>query len=1800
MSTIRFTFFIIFLLLAGAPLIAQQQMKATRSQVIPWGSPVSNIYIDFDNNRWVAHKKGLSKVFGLNLAAEVNVDAGQTSLASLKGGNANIVWNDNALKALIGDVTLKSGIYDELREEIWLGTEASGLFCIKTKPTLQLVEEMTSSNSKLKSNTINDFTIDTRNRLWVATDDGILMRESGKWILIEKGLRIEAVANHEDDIWLMGDDLVGKLNRKNIWIITDIPSGKVEGTIKDIDVDAKGQLWMASGIITVYNPDDDSFSIFGPAQEYTSQFATCIAIDNTGIPWVGTRDKGVYFIQEGAVFAVLCEIVSQADCSGDGTAELIVKVEGASAPLQYNWSGGLQGKNPKSAPPGTYEVTVTDASGASSEASITIPDNSITLNIQQDAQADNGQSNGQATVLVEGGKPAYTYVWDNGETTASAQNLSPGKHKVTVTDSENCTSVAEVTISEGLEKLTLQIIASSEISCDGKTGATVEIAAQGGQPPYSYNWDKSGLDGAKVSGLFAGNYNLTATDAQGNEASLLVNINARDMMELSASQVGAASVGGSDGQANVQVTKGIAPYTYKWDNGEQSPLARKLSPGNHKVTVTDAKGCTATASVSIDEDILPLELSLETTKQPNCNDSADGSIQANVRGGKAPYIYKWSGTEATTATATQLAANKYALEVTDVEGTSQKAEIELSAPPALELTVSQNSPASTNGSDGVAVVQPNGGTAPYTYQWDNGESTAEASRLTPGEHTVSVTDANGCSTNVTVDITEDILPLKVSLEAITEISCFGAADGTLEAKVNGGKQPYTYKWSKTNATAAVATQLAANQYELEVTDVEGTSQKASFELKAPTALELTVSQVSPASINGSDGVARVEPNGGTAPYTYQWDNGESTAEASKLTPGEHTVSVTDANGCSTNVSVDITEDILPLKVSLEAITEISCFGAADGALEAKVNGGKAPYTYRWSGTEATTATASQLAANKYELEVTDVEGTSQKASFELSAPAALELTVSQTSPASTNGSDGVAVVQPNGGTAPYTYQWDNGESTAEASKLTPGEHTVSVTDANGCSTNVSVDITEDILPLKVSLEAITEISCFGAADGALEAKVNGGKAPYTYRWSGTEATTATASQLAANKYELEVTDVEGTSQKASFELSAPAALELTVSQTSPASTGNSDGIAVVAIKGGTAPYSIEWDNGMTTNEAKQLAPGNHSVTVTDANSCSTTQSINISEDILPLQLALAITKEISCSDVADGQITASITGGKPPYQYSWTGTEATTEVASQLSANEYTLEVTDAADQKQTAKLSIEAPKPLIATASVRSPASTNNSDGVALVEVQGGRAPYTYSWSGGATTEIAEGLSPGIQTVTVSDASGCQSSSQVEVTENILPLKLVVKEQNPVRCHEEQNGSLIAEVSGGKAPYYYNWSHNSLNSAEATDLGAGTYSLTVTDVSDTEQVVSFDLAEPDKLTISATVLASASTNQSDGKARVEVSGGTGAYTYRWKDGNTSPEADNLAPGMHTVVVTDERNCETSVTFEVTEDILPLEVALTLSQALTCADVNNAALEAAVSGGKSPYEYQWNPSTLSGEGAYDLGPGEYQLTVTDILGTEKSVSYSIPALTPVTAEITKVVPALTATSEDGQATVVASGGTPPYSFIWDSGANAAKAENLAVGMHTVTITDNNGCTAETEVEVIERIMKELASGTLKSGSVVNIEKLQFDADSIVIREDAIPIINEVYQFLEDNPSIVVEIGGHTNNLPPPAYCDSLSTNRARVVAEYIVNKGIASNRVYYKGYGKRKPKFSNGTADGRRRNQRVEIKILKI
>ncbi|RMG86965.1 MAG: hypothetical protein D6714_03240, partial [Bacteroidetes bacterium] len=323
-------------------------------------------------------------------------------------------------------------------------------------------------------------------------------------------------------------------------------------------------------------------------------------------------------------------------------------------------------------------------------------------------------------------------------------------------------------------------------------------------------------------------------------------------------------------------------------------------------------------------------------------------------------------------------------------------------------------------------------------------------------------------------------------------------------------------------------------------------------------------------------------------------------------------------------------------------------------------------------------------------------------------------------------------------------------------------------------------------------------------------------------------------------------------------------------------------------------------------------------------------------------------------------------------------------------------------------------------------------------------------------------------------------------------------------------------------------------------------------------------------------------------------------YTFRWDNGENDKIAQKLAPGTHTLTVTDDNGCTTTATVEVAENILPLSVQIEQTGQINCFGDAGGSLKVVVSGGKPPFRYAWNMTGVTGENPKGLKAGEYEVTVSDAAGNTASKKIEIGQPAPLSVRIHNPQPASEQDSNDGEATALAEGGVGNYTFRWDNGETDARARALSIGNHRVTVTDGNGCAAEADVEIKKKLIPELRAGRLRVGQTIRLNGLNFEADSTVLNESSKPVLDEIYYFLDQNPGIEIEIGGHTNGIPPPEYCDRLSTERAKNIAEYIIAKGIDPGRITWVGYGKRKPIASNKTPDGRRRNQRVELKILKL
>ena len=896
--------------------------------------------------------------------------------------------------------------------------------------------------------------------------------------------------------------------------------------------------------------------------------------------------------------------------------------------------------------------------------------------------------------------------------------------------------------------------------------------------------------------------------------------------------------------------------------------------------------------------------------------------------------------------------------------------------------------------------------------------------------------------------------------------------------------------------------------------------------------------------------------------------------------------------------MNITEKVAPLSITIAEKSAIKCAGEKTAAVAVEVNGGKTPYKYQWNNAALSGETPGGLAAGNYQVTVTDAAGTTAFAAVVIAQPEPFALIALAQSPATPGFSDGKAQAQATGGVTPQSFKWDNGETTAVASKLTAGQHSVTATNPSGCLATATVRILENIQPLKILISEKSSVKCFGEKNASLLVQVNGGKAPFKYQWSNSGMNGDQPGGLGAGDYQLTVTDALNVTSVATVSIKQPERLTLTVTIQSPATTGNKDGKAEAKPLGGAGNYIFEWQTGESSNVATRLPPTTSNVTVTDANGCFTTASVAISEDIQPLTASITETAKIKCAGDKTAALVVQTGGGKGPYKYNWNNPAISGDQPTGLPVGNYLLTVTDASGLNATASINVTQPQPLMVTVSVQAPASAGNEDGKALAQATGGTSPLSFKWDNGETGTQAVKLPGGEHSVLVTDANGCVTTTTVTVSEDIKPLTVSIIEKTKVKCAGDRTAALSIQVGGGKAPFSYQWSDPLLSDNQPSGLLPGAYRLTVTDVAGTSQTASINVLEPQPLVLTVAVEAPASTGNSDGRAQVQATGGTGTPSFLWDNGETTNPAVKLPPGQHTVTVTDINGCSKSARVLIAENIQPLAVRISEKTGIKCGG-EKAALNVQVSGGKTPYAFTWNIPTLSGGQPTGLDGGSYSVTITDANGNTQEAAIEVKSPAPLEVTLIRNIGATTDRSNDGKAELSVKGGTPKYTIAWDTKQSGLSAPKLPLGKHSVTVTDANGCSQKIDFETEKRILPEL-TGNLESGQTIRMRLLNFDSDSTSMKSESLPMLDELYDFMSENGSVVIEVGGHTNNVPPDDFADKLSTGRAKTVADYLFAKGIDPKRVVYKGYGKRLPLVPNTSPEGRRTNQRVEIKILRL
>ncbi len=652
--------------------------------------------------------------------------------------------------------------------------------------------------------------------------------------------------------------------------------------------------------------------------------------------------------------------------------------------------------------------------------------------------------------------------------------------------------------------------------------------------------------------------------------------------------------GENDGTATAVATGGSV-FTYQWSTGANTATIDNLSPDIYTVVVTNEYGCTAEAEVLIEE---PEPLSADATAvDASCADVADGSITVTALGGTPPYVFQWSN-GASTADLSDLEAGTYTLTLTDANDCILTLEVQVDAPDPLEVQLTVADVVCAGASTGRIETSVNGGTPPYEYLWSTGSTSPTLEDVPAGDYTVVVSDANGCTIDVTATINEGAA-IEVVGE-VTDAGCAGAATGGIDLTVSGGSAPYTFAWS--NGTSGQnLSGISAGTYTVTVTDANGCSREQSFAVNEASSLQLSLSTDPARCFGEANGTATVDVAGGTPPYSFLWSNGSTASTAENLASSTYTVTVTDAEGCTQSATATVGQ---PNALQGNAVwTALPCQQDV-GNVSLAVTGGTLPYSFAWSN-GATTQNLDNVPPGNYQVSITDASGCTTVIVATLEQPAPplqSQIVFQQTSCPDVTPIVGTLSAAVLGGTSPYTFAWSNGASGSTQTNVPLGSYALTVTDAAGC-TRVDTSIFYLLTPPWNVSAAATPTTCFGQSDGAISVSISGGQGLYTFLWSnGSMSQDLTG--VGAGTYTLTITDVAGCTITVSATVEQPQPVDANVAISHVSCPGSSDGFISLGAVGGTPPYTYTWSNGAATPSISNLTAGVYTCTVSDANGCT--------------------------------------------------------------------------------------------------------------------------------------------------------------------------------------------------------------------------------------------------------------------------------------------------------------------------------------------------------------------------------------------------------------------------------------------------------------------------------------------------------------------------------------------------------------------------------------------------------------------
>ncbi|HEY6193143.1 MAG TPA: Ig-like domain repeat protein, partial [Bacteroidota bacterium] len=1338
-------------------------------------------------------------------------------------------------------------------------------------------------------------------------------------------------------------------------------------------------------------------------------------------------------------------------CSGN-SATLTATPSGGTGAVTYAWSTGATTSTISRSTAGTYSVTVTDTKGCTGSGSGTLtvdPNPTVTVNNPSVCQG----SSATLTATPAGGTGSKTFAWSTGATTSTISTGTAGTYSVTVTDTKGCTGSGSGTLA--VNPLPTANAGLNQTICNGSpTTIGGSPTASAGTAPYSYGWSPTtGLTGPTTANPTASpiattTYTVTVTDSKGCTAtsSMTLTVNARPTASAGTNQTicnGASTpIGGSP-----TATLGSSPYTYSWSptTGLSSatvanPTASPTTTTQYTVTVTDANGCTGTASTTITVNQPP-----SISGQPGSKAVCEGtSTTFSVTASGTTLTYQWrknglpltnggdySGVLTATLSINPVAltdSGTYDVVVSGVCPPSQTSNPAiLTVNPSPDVTITAPS-AGCTGSTGNTASVPNAGIG-ATYNWSLNSGT-----ITGGQGTPSITytaPGNGSSFTISVTVTNSF--------GCSKIGNLPVSLSTGGASVVGWKNtaPVAWQTSTLQATDAVYAEGATIPFQLTLTQpcVDGAwsvTLQYDFQINS-TGLHifdfLSTANATESSENGHD----CDPSGCINPpnlFPIPTD-----PALSYQIPGNFKVyngAITSAGIYTTALSGGMTSKLLTISGTASPTGDVVI-----------VFGGHLARDNEWGAGKG----AADISNGTYKMAFTNYSGGGGGGNVGVKSSGLIDIQTNADLSVTKTGTPNPVLP---GNNITYSLVVNNAGPNSAASvslvdSIPAGTTFVSVTTPAGWAASTpSVGGTGTVTWTKAKMDSTTSAT-FG-----LVTKVNSGS-------TGTIGNTASVSSTAADP------NIADNSATATTSINSCTIPSITTNPSDAAVCAGSTASFSASATGNPTP-SLQWqvstNGGSTwTNTGSGTSPlsfttssgqnGNKYQAVF-TNTCGTTTS-NVATLTVNPNPTVSVNSPEVCSSALPATLTATPSGGTGSKTFAWSS-GATTSTISTSTAGTYSVTVTDAkgCSGSGSGTLTVN-PNP---TVSVNSPEVCSSTLPATLTATpSGGTGALTYAWSTGATTSTISTSTAGTYSVTVTDTKGCAGSASGTLTANANP---TVSVNSPEVCSSTLPATLAATPAGGTGAATYAWSTGATTSTISTST-AGTYSVTVTDTKGCTGSGSGTLTVNPNPTVSVNSPEVCSSTLPALLAATPA-GGTGAATYAWSTGATTSTISTSTAGTYSVTVTDTKGCTGSGSGTLTVNPNP---TVSVNSPEACSSTLPATLTATPAGGTGAATYAWSTgattSTISTSTA-----GTYSVTVTDTKGCTGSGSGPLtvnpnPAVSVNSPEVcSSTLPAtLTATP---------AGGTGAATYAWSTGATTSTISTSTAGSYSVTVTDAKGCT----------------------------------------------------------------------------------------------------------------------------------------